>query len=261
MRERIFAAASAVEKASARYELAGICRVLHTLRSEMFKPENEGMGEPLAVTTDDLRTQLYTQRMAQPGSSGRHIYDALRQAAPNGICPLCATGMVSTLDHVLPKATFPALAVTPTNLIPACGDCNKTKSNRAPATAGEQFIHPYYDDLSGVTWLHAEPRFEDPVWIVFSVRTPPNTDPDLTARLTHHFTSLRLAQRYMAHAATELRGQEKFLRDLRTAAGPQQLRAYLSQQADSRADANPNSWQSAMYRCLAHSDRFCEQAF
>ncbi len=193
-------------------------------------------------------------------TDGADIYDALRQAAPDGICPLCAVGVVSTLDHVMPKAIFPALAVTPLNLVPACGDCNKTKSNRAPATAREQFIHPYYDDLSGVTWLHAEPLFEDPVRIVFSVRTSPDTDPDLAGRLTHHFTAPRLADRYTAHAAVELRGQEKLLRDLREKAGAQQLRDHLNQQADTRAAANPNSWQSAMYRALADSDRFCSQA-
>ncbi|WP_441248234.1 hypothetical protein [Kitasatospora sp. McL0602] len=123
------------------------------------------------------------------------------------------------------------------------------------------YVEPgYYDDLRGVTWLHAEPRFDNPVWIAFSVRTPPDTDPDPAGRLTHHFTALRLADRYMAHAAVELRGQETLLRTLRTTAGPQQLRDHLSQQADTRASANPNSWQSAMYRSLADSDRFCEQA-
>ncbi|MEU1424980.1 HNH endonuclease [Kitasatospora sp. NPDC005751] len=218
------------------------------------------MGEQLAITSDDLRTELYTKRMAKPGSPGRHIYDALRQAAPNGICPLCAVGVVSTLDHVMPKAIFPALAVTPLNLVPACGDCNKTKTDRAPATAREQFIHPYYDNLDGVTWLHAEPLFEDPVRIVFSVRTPPDTDPDLTARLTHHFTALKLAERYAAHAAQELLSQAKLIRDLRTLPDPGQLREHLDQQADTRSAANPNSWQSAMYRALADSDRFCSQA-
>ena len=73
--------------------------------------------------------RVYDGRMAAQGSPGRTIYDAIKLASPNGLCPLCGQRVVATLDHYLPKSRYAALAVNPANLIPACSDCNKAKSD------------------------------------------------------------------------------------------------------------------------------------
>ena len=91
--------------------------------------------------------KVYTQRMAKVGAPGREIYDEIFSAPPGGRCPLCVQRSVTTLDHHLPKALFPALAVTPLNLVPACSDCNKAKLGASPDTARDAPLHPYYDDL------------------------------------------------------------------------------------------------------------------
>ncbi|WP_053161421.1 HNH endonuclease [Streptomyces caatingaensis] len=65
----------------------------------------------------------------------------------NELCPLCGISKVTTIDHQLLKGRYPLLAVVPVNLVPACRDCNTGKGEEAPATAEDQPLHPYYDDL------------------------------------------------------------------------------------------------------------------
>ena len=98
--------------------------------------------------------KVYTNRMAKEGAPGRPVYNALKLAARR--CPLCGHRDVSTLDHYLPKTAFPLLCVTPSNLVPACSDCNKVKSDALPATAADQTLHPYFDDADQDAWLKAE---------------------------------------------------------------------------------------------------------
>jgi hypothetical protein len=92
------------------------------------------------VTTGEM-VSVYDQRMAGKKGPGRHVYDAIKLLPKQGICPFCDHRPVSTLDHLLPKRLFPALAVTPDNLVGACADCNKTKLAFAPAAPEEVFLH------------------------------------------------------------------------------------------------------------------------
>jgi hypothetical protein len=85
----------------------------------MSKPIEKG-----STSATQLKN-LYDDNFARARSTGRPIYDRIMAAAPRSICPLCKLRTVSTLDHFLPKATYPLLAVTPLNLVPCCSDCNK----------------------------------------------------------------------------------------------------------------------------------------
>src|SRR5262245_19880217 len=85
--------------------------------------DQRGVSEMVAV---------YDNRLVKKTAPGRRIYDKIFTSAPNDKCPLCGHRNVKTLDHYLPKALFPALTVTPINLIPACSDCNKAKLSTAP---------------------------------------------------------------------------------------------------------------------------------
>jgi hypothetical protein len=68
-----------------------------------------------SVRKKDMK-QLYTQQMVQ-NKKGRKIYDKLMNIAPLSRCPFCGIGIVSTLDHYLPKAKFPIFSVLTYNLI------------------------------------------------------------------------------------------------------------------------------------------------
>ena len=60
---------------------------------------------------------------------GRKYYDKIKAIPKYSKCPFCGVGIVSTLDHYLPKTKYPTYALTPVNLIACCADCNKNKKS------------------------------------------------------------------------------------------------------------------------------------
>jgi hypothetical protein len=96
--------------ASAAFEAAAAGQTLHRIAHDVTVGGD--------VTREDMEA-VYIQRMAKKGSPGRDIYDELISAPAQGRCPLCGHRLVTTLDHHLPKAHYPALAVAPLNLVPS----------------------------------------------------------------------------------------------------------------------------------------------
>lgn len=206
-------------------------------------------------------SSLYSGRMATQGRPGRAVYDELLRAPAYGRCPLCGQRAVSTLDHHLPQSRFPSLTVAPFNLIPACAECNKAKLHSVPATAEEETIHPYFDNLGQDTWLQADVVMTVPAALTFSVSPPRAWSAVLTARVRHHFSLLRLATLYTSHAAEEIVSIRQLLDDLYAKAGVDGVRAHLTETATSFAAVRANSWQVATYRALAASDWYCDRGF
>lgn len=65
------------------------------------------------------------------------------------VCPVCdgtwmekgETGIVGSVDHFLPRSSYPALSMHPSNLLPICVVCNeKFKGHKDPLTEGEKRI-------------------------------------------------------------------------------------------------------------------------
>ncbi|MET4670382.1 hypothetical protein [Streptomyces sp. PvR018] len=186
---------------------------------------------------------------------GRKIYDALLASAVHDLCPLCGYQPVSQIDHHAPKATFPLLALTPLNLVPACGPCNQGKSNKLAAEATKEAFHPYFDTLEDERWLFAEVhKAEDGVAATYSARPPAHWPEVKTQRLQYHFTSHKLGHRYSKATSSRLANRRR--RDIRllTSAGPEELRASIAEEAASAEEANPNSFDTALLYGLATCD-------
>ena len=143
---------------------------------------NDGTG---IVTKKEL-IDVYDKGMVQR-SLGRVIYNKILMAPPFGICPLCGQRTVSSLDHYLPKSHYPVLAVVPVNLIPACAECNKIKSEKFPTSAKDQTLHPYYDDVDSECWLSAKVLQGSPVALLFFVKPPEEWCEIKVFRVKHHF--------------------------------------------------------------------------
>lgn len=241
-----------VVAAAQEFANAGASSTFHTIGPTV------GVGPN--VTTDEM-IAVYDQRMARKRSVGRPIYDRLLSAAPNWICPLCSQRTVSTLDHYLPKASYPALAVVPLNLFPACIDCNKLKLEMAPTVAQEQTLHPYFDNVEGSRWLLGEVVEESPASVRFFVDAPAQWDALMSARVNLHFRTFGLAALYRSHAAVELVNIRQSMVTLYGKAGANAVREHLEEQAKSREAAHLNQWQTAMYRALAESNWYCDGGF
>lgn len=252
LKRKLSAVARRVTLAARDYEAAAQQHALYTI------PEHDRVGR--AVTTAEM-CAVYDGRMAKKGSAGRAFYDQLKAGAPQGRCPLCGQRTVSTLDHHLPKTSFPSLAVSPANLIPSCADCNKSKLAAVPRTAEDQTLHPYFDDVDGERWLAAKVDETLPATLTFHVVRCPSWDDVTDARVRNHFKTFSLGELYASHAAEELLNIRFQLRQLAAAGGPTEVRTHLTALAESREDYQLNSWQAATYRALSASSWYCSGGY
>ncbi len=252
LKARLEEITQAVIDASAEFDEAAAHTRLHQI-----VPQDMVVG---LVTKAEMEA-VYTQRMAKKGAPGRDVYDALFTSAPNGKCPLCGHRTVSTLDHHLPKAHYPALAVAPLNLVPACSDCNKSKLSSLPTNASEETLHPYFDDIDDDQWLAADVIHTRPASVRFFVRAPTHWSQVLRLRVERHFRILGLGQLYSFEAADELLNIRHQLRNLYEGGGAALVHAELRERAESCEEARRNGWRTATYHAFADCDWFCDRGF
>lgn len=212
------------------------------------------------VKVDELK-KVYTDQMVG-NPAGRVYYDIIFQSAKHGLCPLCAHRDVTTLDHYLPKACYPRLSIVPINLVPACDACNKGKLKSYPTTAEEETIHPYFDDIENVTWLSATVNRTNPVSINYFVERAAEWSDLLFDRVKGHFESFKLKKLYSTQAGRELPSRKlQIINTFDSGAGIAGVRKLLTDEGISRAESNPNSWQTVLYRTLSTDDWFCSGGF
>ncbi|MCG5496589.1 HNH endonuclease [Ectothiorhodospira variabilis] len=252
LKRRLLSCIHEIETASVEFDEKASIAQLHTII-----PKDNVSN---AVTVDEMKS-VYTSRMAKKLAPGRGYYDRLMSHPEHGRCPLCSQRVVSTLDHHLPKAHFPSLVVSPLNLVPACQDCNKTKSEDIPRCSEQETLHPYYDDVESFVWIKARIIETIPVAIEFYVDPPEECGIVLIERLRNHFNTFKLAPLYSSHAAEELASIEYVSRRVYNDSGSIELKRHLTDIADGKRSVNLNSWQAALYSCLSESDWFCETRF
>jgi hypothetical protein len=199
--------------------------------------------------------------MVRAGSRGNGIYNAIKMSAPHGQCPFCGHLPVSTLDHSLPKNVFPALAVTPVNLIPCCKDCNHKKGSGGPKVQDEQYIHAYYDDLSEDRWLYATIVMQSPPSAIFYVDGPRRWNDLTRARVKWHFDNLQLSNLYASQAGRELQNIRRLLSRLYDAVDARAVAEHLKEKSASCEEVTLNSWQGALYEAASESEWYCEGGF
>lgn len=212
------------------------------------------------VTASEMEA-VYTQRMVPKTAPGRTAYDQLMSLARSGKCPLCAQRDASTLDHHLPKAHYPVLAVTPLNLVPSCKDCNKAKLASLPTNAYEETLHPYFDDIDGDRWLFASVQTTAPASLKFFVDPPDHWDAVLVARVHLHFETLGLGDLYAAQGADELLNIRHQLRMIHGTGGAATVRSELLARAESARALRVNGWRVSAFEAFAESDWFCDGGF
>jgi len=249
---RLAAATPTIVAASAQFDRAARHSRLHEIVAHNTVDPD--------ITVEEMN-KVYTQRMAKSGAPGRDVYDEIFASSPNGRCPLCMQRSVATLDHYLPKAHFPSLAVAPLNLIPACSDCNKAKLDAIPMTEEEVPLHPYYDELGDEIWLNAVVIERQPTALRFVVTRPAGWADILSTRVANHFRSLGLAALFASEAAEELLNIRHQLSVLRDAYSVDGVRDELERRAASCSAVRPNGWRTAAYRAWFESDWFCNGGF
>jgi hypothetical protein len=252
LKARLEAVLGSVEAASDEYEAAALVSSLHEIA-----PSDLVGGD---VTRNEME-RVYTGRMAKKGAPGRYIYDEIFAAATQGRCPLCGQRAVKTLDHHLPKAHYPALAVAPLNLVPACNDCNKAKLDAVPGEAADVCLHPYFDVIDNTRWLRAEVIETRPAALRFCVVAPAPWNELLRLRVNNHFRNLGLGELYASESAEELLNIRHQLAGILANDSVDSVREELGCRAASALQARLNGWRTAAYEAWAASAWFCTEGF
>jgi hypothetical protein len=208
-------------------------------------------------------TNVYTNQMVVSSKPGRSIYDRILGSAPGGKCPLCGFGQARTLDHYLPKSRYPQFSVFPSNLVPACYECNVGKRNGVAADRISQSIHPYFDQaLINEQWLYAR-VIPHPFTIEFFVTPPHHWEPDDKERVRSHFSLMDLQRRLSTEATDELAAIHGVVMRNVSQYGftEQDIRDDLLAQAADRLAIHKNSWQAALYQALGNSQWYCQEGY
>lgn len=144
------------------------------------------------------------------GRSLSVIRTELGDAAGN-ICLLCSMRQVDGLDHHLPRVRHPALSILPSNLVPACQQCNVTKGEDCEPDPGRQFVHPYFDRLPvDVPWLVCQPFDDNDIWSpMFTIDAAAIEGPETLARAQAQFIRLGLANDYHTEAVKHVSSLER----------------------------------------------------
>jgi hypothetical protein len=250
LKARLTSVEQDIVKAAEAFEKAATLGTLHSLAAQ-----------PTENVTQEEMSGVYEYRMVPKDSPGRPFYDKLLASPPHGRCPLCGQRLASTLDHHLPRSEHPALSVVPVNLVPCCSDCNRAKLASIPKTEGEQTLHPYFDDFGTERWLSGIVLESTPPALHFFVEPPKHWDAVRVQRVERHFELFKLGPLFVSHAGEEITNIRHLLRICANRAGELGVRAHLTEMAETYELANPNSWQSAMYRALAGSQWFCSRGF
>ncbi|EHI99059.1 HNH endonuclease [Clostridium sp. DL-VIII] len=195
--------------------------------------------------------KVYEQKMAKSGQPGRKYYDKFMSIPQYGVCPYCGQGIVSTLDHYLPKTKFVSLIVTPSNLIPSCKDCNKAKTDDVFTSYADTILNPYFDDLGEEIWLEAKVIKDDKndFVLTYNVIKPDKWSNELFERVKNHFKVFGLNRLYSSHAAQRLIGIKRKLINLHNTLGLDSVLKDLKENVEA-CSYDPNSWECAMYREL-----------
>lgn len=203
--------------------------------------------------------KVYDNNFAKSSSIGRKYYDLIMSIPRFSRCPICAQRDVSTLDHYLPKTEFPALVLSPLNLIPCCSDCNKLKGNIVFDDISKATIHPYFDDIDTAIWLKAEIiESSEPTFRFFVVR--PNSWPSiLFDRMQNHFNLFKLGKLYSSHSSQELYSIQYELSNLYIRGGKSLVKLDILDRIQGRERLCLNSWELAMYRAIYSSNWFYDE--
>lgn len=259
LRSRLQLVITEIASAASDYEQKAHAQQFYRIAPNNCHNDDLALG---SVTKKELKS-VYSSHMVGKEKPARAIYDLLLSRAPLGKCPFCGFGHASTLDHYLPKTLYPQLSVLPLNLLPSCKDCNTGKSTAIATTGESQTLHPYFDHHNFINeqWLYAEVMQTAPVTIHFFVRSPAHWDSLSKARVQAHFIDFKLASRYSVEASNELACLRDSLQSYRALLGSNGVKLSLSIEAQSHHNQHSNSWQTAMYQALCHSDWYCDGGF
>ncbi|MEA9826662.1 hypothetical protein VDG09_03155 [Xanthomonas campestris pv. raphani] len=180
----------------------------------------------------------------------------LREGKPQ-FCPACGeAGQPNTLDHHLPKESYPEFSITPVNLFPMCDTCQGFKGTLTVDGSGRRyFIHPYFDDFAHDRLIEVE--FQSPFTAPsMKIRVRPELDPSAFELTTRHLEKLQIERRLSHFMRDEYRRLLRLAKSTRDSAGD--VRVNLQIFAKFAAMRSMNTWDHVWYASVLEDEDLTE---
>ncbi len=216
----------------------------------------DSAGAPPTVSTwpgIKVRAKSFLNLYLSPAADSVQlpILKAMRQHELT-VCPACGElGRPNTLDHYLPKGTYPHFCITPVNLFPMCDACQLAKGTKVGDAASPRFfLHPYFDAFVGeeVLRLEIRPPFDAPS---FSLDIAAGLELEQEDLVRTHVRELDIERRYAAFFRSQHRRLLRLVSGMR--ASGQNVEQTLAIFKQGVADPSPNTWEHVFYAAVLAS--------
>ncbi|MGN5996211.1 HNH endonuclease [Enterococcus faecalis] len=147
-------------------------KITHKYEDHIKKYENEYFTnkryrlkpiEKIDEVDKDVSKFFYEKKIVDARLA--NLYDTILRLN-TAVCPVCGAHG-DTLDHVLPKQSFVQYTLTPINMIPMCGRCNRIKGEFFSNESDKEIFHPYFEEYNNLRGLKAEYKIIDSNFIPY----------------------------------------------------------------------------------------------
>jgi 5-methylcytosine-specific restriction endonuclease McrA len=242
---------------SPRLHAAPVIRPLRALVENRYGSYIALRGDPWRVAEDNAfqpPRDSFHEVYRRPPKSLKFIAEIRDQTF--GACPVCGSGATGSIDHYLPKATYPEFSFLSYNLVPACHRCNGKKGTTCKGDAqGERAIHPYFDAAAADRLMIAilEPPIQAPLFRA----VPFNPPPGLAGAIAWHIANIVLPSGFSGHCQQRWSGlvtnPKLFLGETAT---DDSVREQLEKNAERSfvLSQSHNGWDGCFFSGVAASD-------
>lgn len=173
-------------------------------------------------------------------------------------CPFCGQSIKpTTLDHFLPKDTWPEYAIFQNNLIPQCTSCApiKGKDYYCDNKKIAKFISPFHSNLLSIILFKIEVDFNEHtkrLTAKVSIKSEKELAQDDIKRIKEHFSSLDIERRLVSYCNSEYRFICRKLKSVNF-----DILEFI--QAKIKFKANPEKdWESSFYLAIMKNKNLIE---
>lgn len=215
----------------------------------------------LAKSKDDLLS-LYSYQ----SKTIRQVRENIRRQQIKTIistCQNCTIDSVNSIDHILPKSSYPEFIVNPINLFPCCTTCNSHKLDAIENDSGQKFLNLYLDELPNIQYLFVDISLDENKDLDFTyfLENPDNKIPaEFFLVIKNHYNKLHLFERFKLKSIEYLSELESKISAFRRRLSIEDIVIDLTTAINDEKDAyGHNHWKCILESTLINSHLFMQR--
>jgi len=174
-------------------------------------------------------------------------------------CQYCTLGQISSMDHIMPKNTFPEFSINTQNLFPCCSECNSYKSDTWKTNDKRQFLNLYLDKLPKVKYLFVDIVYNEGVINAkFFLENRENLDDRTFELISNHYKNLKLLKRFAKASNEKITELQNILKSLSgDMFSKDYVKSFIRDYVERGTESfGYNYWKNPLYIALSEDDDF-----